>query len=117
MTKLPSQASLADFQTFIFEQCAERGWDDRTVLEKMLFMTEEVGEVAKAIRKDSGVYGYEKPKNTDHIAEELVDVFNYILDIANVYKIDLDSAFRSKWAANDTRNWQNGYGAKTTPDN
>ena len=117
MKPLPQQASLADLQTYIYEQCAERGWDKRTVLEKMLFMTEEVGEVAKAIRKEAAMYGYEKPENTDHLAEELVDVFNYILDIANVYDIDLETAFRDKWEKNNTRDWQNGYGAKTTSDN
>jgi NTP pyrophosphatase (non-canonical NTP hydrolase) len=70
----------------------------------MLFMTEEVGEVAKAIRKELGFDG-NKPENIDHLAEELVDVLNYVLDIANNYNVDLESAFRAKWIKNSTRTW------------
>ena len=103
MTTLPKAAIMADYQTYIQKTCEERGWDKRTSLEKMLFLTEEVGELAKAIRKEHGTYGYDKPQDTDHLAEELVDVFNYVLDIANVYDIDLDKAFRDKWKVNESR--------------
>lgn len=112
MTDLKAQPILADYQKFISDVCAERGWDKRTTLEKMLFLTEEVGELAKAVRKEAGSYGYQKPDNTDHLAEELVDVFNYLLDIANVYDIDMEQAFRAKWKTNASRTWSGKYGQK-----
>ena|ERR1700712_2816119 len=102
-----SQSTLADYQTYIKTICEERGWDERTDIEKMLFLTEEVGEVAKEIRKHAGIYGYKTPETTDGLGEELVDVLNYILDIANVYNIDLTHAFQRKWETNSTRIWEN----------
>ena len=110
MNNLPDQPTLADYQTYIKTVCEQRGWDKRTALEKMLFLTEEVGEVAKAIRKEHGTYGYDKPENTGHLAEELVDVFNYLLDLANMYDIDLATAFKDKWNVNKNRDWHGNYG-------
>lgn len=110
MAQLPKSATMADFQAYISEVCAERGWDKRTALEKMLFLTEEVGELAKAIRKEHGTYGYDKPATVDHLAEELVDIFNYLLDIANMHQIDMDAAFRAKWQTNAGRTWSGTHG-------
>lgn len=96
MATLPSQPTMADFQTYIKDVCHERGWDERPILEKMLFLSEEVGEVARAIRKELQIAKNEpKPATTDHLAEELVDVLNYVLDIANEYNIELEAAFRA----------------------
>lgn len=110
MATLADKPLLSDFQKFIADSCKERGWDKRTSLEKMLFLTEEVGELAKAIRKELGTYGYEKPEDTEHLAEELVDVFNYLIDIANVYDVDMEQAFRAKWRKTATRTWHGEYG-------
>lgn len=110
MAHLPKPATMADYQTYIQKTCEERGWDKRTSLEKMLFLTEEVGELAKAVRKEYGSYGYDKPQDATHLAEELVDVLNYVLDLANVYEVDLDKAFRAKWRVNETREWTGDYG-------
>ena len=104
MTTLPQQPTMADYQTYIDTICKERGWDKRTALEKMLFMTEEVGEVAKALRKELG-YDGSKPETIDHLSDELVDVVNYVIDIANMHGIDLEAAFRAKWEKNATRTW------------
>lgn len=104
MSTLSSQPTLADLQLFIAEVCRERGWDKRSATEKMLLLTEEVGEVARAVRKELRL-GDKKPETTEHLAEELVDVTNYILDIANHFDIDLAAAFHAKWRKNATRTW------------
>lgn len=104
MAELKSQPTLADLQQFIAEVCRERGWDKRAVTEKMLFLTEEVGEVARAVRKELEL-GDTKPATTDHLGEELVDVLNYILDLAVSFDIDLEQAFRAKWQKNASRTW------------
>ena len=41
------------------------------------------------------------------IAEEIVDVFNYLIAIANRLEIDLEKAFRYKNQLNQTRTWSN----------
>jgi len=103
MATLPSQPTLADLQHFIEDTVTERGWT-RVPAELMLLLTEEVGEVAKGIRREMQL-GAKKPENTDHLAEELVDVLNYVLDIANCYDIDMEQAFQAKWQKNASRTW------------
>jgi NTP pyrophosphatase (non-canonical NTP hydrolase) len=104
MADMPPILTIQNAQQFIAETCREHGWDKRPAQDMMLLLTEEVGEVAKALRKELQM-GAEKPENTDHLAEELVDVFNYLVDLANMFDIDLEQAFRGKWEKNATRTW------------
>lgn len=50
-------------------------------------MTEEVGGLAKVIRKDCRLASCETIKDT--IEEELYDVLYYVICLANMYEIDL----------------------------
>lgn len=50
-------------------------------------LTEEVGELAKVIRKDKRLINSETIKDT--IEEELYDVLYYVICLANMYEIDL----------------------------
>ena len=50
-------------------------------------LTEEVGELAKVIRKDKRLANSETIKDT--IEEELYDVLYYVICLANMYEIDL----------------------------
>lgn len=106
MTDLPTSPTIVELQKFVSTRCKERGWDNRTDIERLMFMIEEVGEVAKEVRKISGKYGYKHPGNTDHLGEELVDVLNFVIDLANSNDIDLEKAFRAKWLAVATRRWE-----------
>lgn len=103
---LSEQPNLNELQAFIADVCAKRGWDKRTSLEKMLFLTEEIGEIAKEVRKHEGKYGYPKPDTTDELASELIDALNYLLDLANMYDIDLSEAFHKNWQKNSVRVWE-----------
>ncbi len=102
---ISTDASLLEYQQFIRDICKQRGWDNRSALEKMLFLTEEVGELAKEVRKQAGVYGYKKPESNHEIAAELVDVLNYVIDLANMYNVNLEQAFQEKWQHNASRTW------------
>ena len=50
-------------------------------------LTEEVGELAKVIRKDKRLESSECIKDT--VEEELYDVLYYVVCLANMYEIDL----------------------------
>lgn len=50
-------------------------------------LTEEVGELAKVIRKDKRLENSDSIKDT--VEEELYDVLYYIICLANMYEIDL----------------------------
>ena len=77
-----------------------------TYAEKFLLFSEEVGELAKAMRKTAGLYKEEaKPKNFE-LEEEFADVLSYLLDLANYFQIDLEKAFREKERINEGRSWE-----------
>ncbi len=105
MATLKENPTLADLQQYIKDICKERNWDKNTHLELFLLFSEEVGELAKAIRKHQGLYD-EKAKNTQaHLEEEFADVFSYLLDLANYFDVDLEKAFRQKDKINASRVW------------
>lgn len=106
MNELPQNPTLKDLQLHIKAVCEERGWDKNTDTEKFLLFIEEVGEVAKAIRNHKGMYTEKKEKDTHQaLQEELADVLNYLLDIANHFEIDLEEAYRNKHEINKKRTW------------
>ncbi len=106
MVELPPKPTLADFQAHIKAVCAERGWDKNTYSEIFLLFTEEVGELAKAIRNESKLHAQAEPKKRFELEEEFADVFNYLLDLANYFNVDLEAAYRKKHEHNQTRNWK-----------
>lgn len=59
-----------------------------------LKLTEEVGELSRAMRKGLKAHNSENIKGT--IDEELWDVIYYAIAIANIYEIDLEQVIKSK---------------------
>ena len=108
MPTLPNKPTLADLQNHIKKIGEERGWDKNNYLEIFLLLSEEFGELAKAIRNHAGLYT-EKAKNNNiyELEEEFADVLNYIFDLANCFNIDLEQAFRKKDKVNAERVWAN----------
>ena len=104
MRDLPPKATLADFQAYLVEMEAERGFSRQTPVEKCLLMGEEMGELFKAIRKAEGI-AIEPGAKVGGIGEELADILMYLCAIANRYGIDLETAFRAKETVNNTRRW------------
>lgn len=99
------QVHRRDFSTFI-------GWDKDTIAETILLLTEEMGELAKAVRNlESISIEKAKAKQSSEVirkdfADELADVFGYVLQLANRYGVDLESAYRAKMAENALRKWE-----------
>ena len=106
MAQLPLNPTLPEYQRYMDEICKERGWTKDSYAEKFLLFTEEVGELAKAMRKTQGLYQEQAKPGSLDLAEEFSDVFSYLLDLANYFQIDLEQAFREKEQINSTRNWE-----------
>jgi NTP pyrophosphatase (non-canonical NTP hydrolase) len=53
----------------------------------MLWLVEEIGELAEAIRREE----------SENIKEELADCFAWIGALANIYEVDLEEAFLKKY--------------------
>jgi NTP pyrophosphatase (non-canonical NTP hydrolase) len=105
MAYLPEHPTLKDLQLYIDNVCKERGWTKDTYAEKFLLFTEEVGELAKAMRRAAGLYEEKAKQQQNKLAEEFADVLSYLLDLANLYQVDLETAFREKEQINQTRTW------------
>jgi NTP pyrophosphatase (non-canonical NTP hydrolase) len=100
---LKAEPTLADVQEYIAKALVYRGHNDEE-LYAMLMLCEEVGELAKAVRKHVG--GKVDPASRDsHIDEEAADVFWVLVAICNKLGIDLEKAFRAKEEKNKARTW------------
>ncbi len=109
MITFPEISSLPLLQNYVAEKCKERGFDKAEDLETYLLLSEEIGEMAKAIRKRRKLFTVSDDtgdcKAQEQLAEEMADVLSYLLELANRFGIDLEKAFRDKEAINDTRSW------------
>ncbi len=95
---------LKDYQTRVIKLTLERGFEKETVSEVFTLLVEEVGELAKAIRKSNGQKTGIHSKKHD-VAEEVADVFYLLIDLCNRLDIDLAKAFEEKEKINQNRNW------------
>ncbi|MEN8118953.1 MAG: MazG nucleotide pyrophosphohydrolase domain-containing protein [Bacteroidota bacterium] len=108
MEKLKDNPQLIDFQEYIKLLAEERGWDKNNPLEIFLLFSEEIGELAKAIRNKMELYHEPGKKiKPNELEYEFADVFSYLLDLANQFDIDLEKAFREKEEENLKRTWTN----------
>lgn len=104
MKQIKTGASLGEYQQYIREMVVERGFEDTTVPELFMYLSEEIGEMAKAARQVTKMHvdvSSEK-KELDH---EMADVFSYLVDLANHLGVDLEKAFVEKEEINNKRTW------------
>ena len=101
---LKENPTLKDYQNYIHDMVTERGFAKESVPEIFMLMSEEVGELAKAVRKATGIHT-DPNSEKYHIAHEAADILMYLLDICNVLHIDLEQAFREKEEINKKRVW------------
>jgi NTP pyrophosphatase (non-canonical NTP hydrolase) len=106
MAHLPDAPTLNDLQRYVAEVCQERGWTKDSPAEKFVLFIEEVGELAKAIRKAAGLYEERAKQRDIALEEEFADVLSYLLDLANCYSVNLEDAFRAKEQVNQSRTWE-----------
>jgi NTP pyrophosphatase (non-canonical NTP hydrolase) len=106
MASLSTHPTLPELQQYMDEICKERGWTKDSYAEKFLLFTEEVGELAKAIRKTQGLYQEKAKQKHLELEEEFADVLSYLLDLANYFQVDLETAFREKEQVNSARIWE-----------
>lgn len=111
MIELPDKAPLAEYQRYIHDLETLHGWLDVDLVHNCFLMGEEVGELFKAVRKYERLFdqGEVTPPSAEaakaHVGEEIVDVMNYLLAVANRLDINVEDAFRTKNAHNQTRTW------------
>ena len=73
------------------EICKKKGWDKVPVENIWMYLTEEIGELASAIRRSTNQF-YDRKKTS--IEGEIMDVLSYLFQIADIFDIDLDYAMQ-----------------------
>jgi NTP pyrophosphatase (non-canonical NTP hydrolase) len=102
---IPENDSLTQLQAYIWQMNLDRGFATEDPSKKLVMLMEEVGELAKAIRKISGMRFTETTRQTD-IEEELADVQIVLLGLASMLKVDMHTAVAAKERKNRTRTWK-----------
>ena len=72
--------------------CKQKGWTNATVDTVWLLLSEEIGELASAIRQYKKTYkktGLKKDRGTD-VMMEMGDVFSYLFQLSYMLDVDLD---------------------------
>ena len=87
---------LNSYKTLTHEQCRKKGWDRTNINTVWLLLTEEIGELASAIRQNTRIYkktGLKKERGID-IQTEMGDVFSYLFLLAYMLNVDLDEMWQ-----------------------
>ena len=98
-------SGLVALQSYYRRTAARRGWSNESARDTLLLITEEVGELARAVRKAEGLSRSGGYAGVD-AAEELADVQLYLVHLANALGIDLATAVSDKERINEERHSQ-----------
>ena len=107
LERLDEDASLSQIQAYIEKVVDLRGFSGQPVVETMLLLLEETGELAKAIRKAETKMSVDVD-NLHHygsVESEAADVFFVLAALCNQLGIDLFKALKEKERINCERNW------------
>ena len=107
LKKLSDKSSINEIQSYIKKVMEVRGFNKEKSSDKILLLVEEVGELAKAIRKNEKKLGIDKTKeyNYSSVESEIADVFIVLLSICDILNIDLLKVFLDKEEENIKRIW------------
>lgn len=97
---------LSDFQQFHRQLDHDKGFQTDPYV-NMLFLQEEVGELASAFARRwvANAQGRQPADMLPAIREELADVLAYVIKLANYVGIDLEEAYLDKMRVNNMREW------------
>jgi NTP pyrophosphatase (non-canonical NTP hydrolase) len=98
--------TLKELQDYVYDVTKSRGFEKETIEDALLLLVEEMGELAKAVRNFVGLKSSRKSDLQKNIRYELTDCLVYLLDIANLAKIDVETAFQEKERHNHRRKWR-----------
>ena len=103
--ELNENKSLREVQNYVNNVNEIRGFNSQEITKTMLLLTEEIGELAKAIRKEATdmAIDVDKKYNYDTIEGEVADVFYVLSCVCNKLNIDIFSALKTKERKNIDR--------------
>lgn len=103
---LKANPTLQDVQAYIGEVIEHRGFDKQSVQDELLLLSEEIGELVKAVRQHTGNVRNDAGSQGHKIEHEAADVLWMLVCVCNRLGIDLEAALRAKEEHNKTRTWR-----------
>jgi NTP pyrophosphatase (non-canonical NTP hydrolase) len=91
----PPQPALAAFQHYYRRVAIQRGYKSESPKDCLLLMVEEVGELAREIRRRDRLVRHGPTSQSDE-SKELADIFLYVVHMANVLDVDLSKVVQEK---------------------
>ena len=101
---LKDNPTLSDVQKYIAAAVAHRKFSN-SLQDDFIMLTEEVGELAKSLRKHRGI-GLDAKSVARAAEDEVADVLWMLACVCNQLGIDLEQAFRAKEEKNKSRVWK-----------
>ena len=95
--------TISNLQEYIGEKIKARGFEDETLQERLLLLTEELGELVNACRKISGMNVDKDREIKNETGEEIVDVINLVFAVGIKLGLDIEKEFIAKEAIIDKR--------------
>jgi len=104
---MDESTSLKQLQDYVEDMVNIRGFADETPQDCLLLLTEELGELAKEVRKNHTHIKNDTAKNNkSDLNGEIGDVLMMLLALCRTLDVDLLQAFREKGLINCGRNWK-----------
>ena len=108
LNKLSNKSSVDDVQKYIKDMIETRNFRT-TLMNRMCLLTEEVGELAKEIRKasnDEGLITDLKQAKDSSLENEMIDVFICLMGMFELFDIKLVDALKRKENKNLNKEWK-----------
>lgn len=104
--RLTQELTLAQIQDYMRIMAEHRGFTQEPPSATMLILLEEVGELAKALRKHSGLkIDQSRTSSYGNLTHEMADVLICLLILANKCNVNLFEALYEKEQLNSQRTW------------
>lgn len=106
LDKLSKKSSVEDLQKYIKDMIEVRGFRN-SLLERMCLLTEEIGELAKEVRKTDNNLLVDINKNySSNIENEITDVFICLMGMCELLDMDIVQGVKNKEEINFKREWK-----------
>jgi len=106
LDKLSKKSSVEDLQKYIKDMIEVRGFKN-SLLERMCLLTEEIGELAKEVRKTDNNLTVDINKNyNSNLENEITDVFICLMGMCELLDMDIVQGLKNKEEINFNRKWK-----------
>lgn len=105
LDKLSKKSSVEELQKYIKNMIEVRGFRN-SLLERMCLLTEEIGELAKEVRKTNNNILIDRNKEyNSNLENEITDVFICLMGMCELLDMDIVEGLKNKEEINFKRKW------------